>query len=99
MADGRLRPARLNPPRWNCTRPAHGRRPHGKVTDVSAACKSEHAEGLNDFIVMAKRATYAAGRYLDTNAGDLGRFTGEQWIEHEGRRVYELRHFGGLIRY
>ena len=60
MADGRLRPARLSPPRWNCTRSAKGRRPDSKVTGVSAACKSEHMEGLNDFIVMAKRATYAA---------------------------------------
>ena len=63
---------------------------------VQSALTRLYAEGrfLGGFV-----ADVGEYRYLDTNAGDVGRFTGEEWIEHEGRRVYELRYFGGLIRY
>lgn len=54
---------------------------------------------------------YAAGRFLggwenqledliyhDTSEGDLAHFTGYEWIEKEGEKVYELFYHGGLIR-
>ena len=37
-------------------------------------------------------------KYHDTSAGDLTRFTGYEWIEKEGVKVYELHYHGGLIR-
>ena len=36
--------------------------------------------------------------YVDTSHGDVVRFTGLEWIERDGERVYELRYAGGLIR-
>lgn len=54
---------------------------------------------------------YAAGRFLggwehqlgdliyhDTSEGDLRHFTGYEWIDKEGEKVYELFYHGGLIR-
>jgi hypothetical protein len=37
-------------------------------------------------------------RYVDTNEGDLQLFHGKEWIEREGRIVYELLYHGGLIK-
>jgi hypothetical protein len=37
-------------------------------------------------------------KYNDTNEGDVSNFKGEEWIEREGVRVYELTYHGGLIR-
>ena len=37
-------------------------------------------------------------RYFDTNKGDSAAFMGEEWIERDGTRVYELIYHGGLIR-
>jgi hypothetical protein len=36
--------------------------------------------------------------YIDTNEGNLDTFTGIEWIEREGVRVYELIYHGGLIK-
>jgi len=36
--------------------------------------------------------------YFDTNEGNLETFTGKEWIERDGARVYELIHHGGLIK-
>jgi hypothetical protein len=43
---------------------------------------------------------YADGRdvYFDTNEGDVTSFTGKEWIERDGVRVYELVYHGGLIK-
>ena len=54
---------------------------------------------------------YAAGRFLggwehqledliyhDTSEGDLAHFTGYEWIEKGGEKVYELFYHGGFIR-
>ncbi len=43
---------------------------------------------------------HAGGRdaYFDTNKGDATSFTGLEWIERDGVRVYELVYHGGLIR-
>ena len=38
------------------------------------------------------------GTYTDTNDGDLGAFTGREWIERDGVKVYELVYHGGLIK-
>lgn len=36
--------------------------------------------------------------YFDTNEGDVISFTGKEWIERDGVRVYELIYHGGLIK-
>jgi hypothetical protein len=36
--------------------------------------------------------------YFDTNQGDATSFTGLEWIERDGIRVYELVYHGGLIK-
>jgi hypothetical protein len=36
--------------------------------------------------------------YTDTNAGDVTRFTGTEWITRRGERVYQLAYDGGLVR-
>ena len=63
---------------------------------VQSALTRLYAEGrfLGGFVVDVGEF-----RYVDTNAGPVERFTGEEWIECDGRRVYELRYFGGLLRY
>lgn len=38
------------------------------------------------------------GKYVDTNEGDVTSFTGYEWIEHTGVKVYELRYHGGLVK-
>jgi hypothetical protein len=35
--------------------------------------------------------------YYDTSTGDLTRFTGQEWIEKAGEKVYKLVYHGGLI--
>jgi Domain of unknown function (DUF5680) len=63
---------------------------------VQSALTSLYAEGrfLGGFV-----ADVGEYRYVDTNAGDVERFSGEEWIERGGRRVYELRYFGGLVKF
>ena len=43
---------------------------------------------------------HAEGQYVyfDTNTGDAISFTGMEWIERNGERVYELVYHGGLIK-
>ena len=36
--------------------------------------------------------------YFDTNQGEFDRFSGQEWIERDGLRAYELVYHGGLIR-
>ena len=38
-------------------------------------------------------------RYVDTNTGNVSRFTGREWIESHDERLYTLHYFGGDIRY
>ena len=44
--------------------------------------------------------TYTVGEdvYTDTNAGDVTRFTGTEWITRRGERLYQLAYDGGLVR-
>ena len=43
---------------------------------------------------------YTDGRdtYHDNNEGDVTSFTGKEWIDRDGVRVYELVYHGGLIK-
>ena len=36
--------------------------------------------------------------YFDTNEGEFSRFTGREWIQHNGIKTYELVYHGGLIK-
>jgi hypothetical protein len=36
--------------------------------------------------------------YIDTNEGDVSFFTGREWIEQRGVKVYELLYHGGTIK-
>ena len=36
--------------------------------------------------------------YIDTSQGDVSRFSGREWIERDGVKVYELVYHGGLIK-
>jgi hypothetical protein len=36
--------------------------------------------------------------YIDTKEGDVSFFTGREWIERRGVKVYELLYHGGLIK-
>ena len=36
--------------------------------------------------------------YYDTSEGDLTHFTGYEWIEKDGEKVYELFYHGGMIQ-
>jgi hypothetical protein len=36
--------------------------------------------------------------YIDTNEGDVSFFTGREWIERRGVKVYELLYHWGLIK-
>ena len=36
--------------------------------------------------------------YFDTSVGGFDRFTGREWIEHDGIKAYELVYHGGLVR-
>ncbi|HEY4722324.1 MAG TPA: DUF5680 domain-containing protein [Anaerolineae bacterium] len=37
-------------------------------------------------------------KYIDTSEGDVLFFQGREWIEREGRRVYELVYHGGVVQ-
>jgi hypothetical protein len=41
--------------------------------------------------------TVAEFSYTDANDGDLQFFTGREWIELKGEKVYQLEYHGGLI--
>ncbi|WP_434358728.1 DUF5680 domain-containing protein [Parasalinivibrio latis] len=38
------------------------------------------------------------GTYFDTNSGQVETFTGYEWIQYEGKKVYDLHYHGGLIK-
>ena len=42
--------------------------------------------------------TEGSDTYHDTNQGDVESFSGKEWIERDGVRVYELVYHGGMIR-
>jgi len=37
-------------------------------------------------------------KYIDSNQGDISRFTGKEWIMFEDKKVYELVYHGGLVK-
>jgi len=36
--------------------------------------------------------------YFDTSEGEFTRFTGREWIQRDGMKVYELVYHGGLVK-
>jgi hypothetical protein len=65
----------------------------GKVIKESLAALYSEGRFLSGF----KHQT-TLGLYIDTNEGDVSNFHGMEWTERGGRRLYELRYHGGLIR-
>jgi len=68
------------------------------------------AAEAGEMIKASLSCLYAEGRFLggwqhqqadltyyDTPTGDLTHFTGREWIEKSGEKVYELVYHGGLI--
>lgn len=79
---------------------------YGYLVDPAAL----DAATAGQVIKRSLTALYAQGRflggwrfdalgyeYVDVTAGDVGRFTGWERIEREGRLLYELRYFGGRV--
>jgi hypothetical protein len=65
----------------------------GKV--IKASLTALYSEGR--FLSGFKHQT-TLGLYIDTNEGDVSNFHGMEWTERGGRRLYELRYHGGLVR-
>ena len=65
----------------------------GKVLKESLSKLYEEGRFLGGF-----RHQTELGLYVDTNEGDLTSFHGLEWTERDGKRLYELRYHGGLIR-
>lgn len=65
----------------------------GKVIKESLTALYSEGRFLSGF----KHQT-TLGLYIDTNEGDVSNFHGMEWTERGGRRLYELRYHGGLIR-
>ncbi|HEY5161263.1 MAG TPA: DUF5680 domain-containing protein [Gaiellaceae bacterium] len=65
----------------------------GKVIKESLTALYSEGRFLSGF----KHQT-TLGLYIDTNEGDVANFHGMEWTERGGKRLYELRYHGGLIR-
>jgi hypothetical protein len=65
----------------------------GKV--IKASLTALYSEGR--FLSGFKHQT-TLGLYIDTNEGDVSNCHGMEWTERGGRRLYELRYHGGLVR-
>jgi hypothetical protein len=65
----------------------------GKVIKESLTALYSEGRFLSGF----KHQT-TLGLYIDTNEGDVSNFHGMEWTERGGRRLYELRYHGGLVR-
>ena len=65
----------------------------GKVIKESLTALYSEGRFLSGF----KHQT-SLGIYIDTNVGDVSNFHGMEWTERGGRRLYELRYHGGLVR-
>lgn len=65
----------------------------GQIIQTSLSRMYEEGRFLGGF----EHAT-PNGTYIDTSEGDVTSFTGREWIEQDGIRVYELVYHGGLIK-
>jgi len=65
----------------------------GRIIQESLSEMYEEGRFLGGF----EHAT-ANGVYVDTSVGDVASFTGREWIERGGVKVYELVYHGGLIK-
>lgn len=91
----------------------HQEEPVWEMNYYGAILKSERISGAEAgaMIKASLSKMYAEGRFLgswlhtkgdlsyhDTSDGDLTHFTGYEWIERDGAKVYELFYHGGLIK-
>ena len=87
--------------------PAWGMNYYGAVLNPQKISPAE----AGAMIKASLSRMYAEGRFLgswqhierdlvyhDTSDGDLSHFTGYEWIEKDGQKVYELFYHGGLIK-
>ena len=65
----------------------------GKMLKKSLSCLYQQNRFLGGFEYTSGNDTY-----FDTNEGDATAFNGQEWIERDGARVYELVYHGGLIK-
>jgi len=87
--------------------PVWGMNYYGSILVAEKITAAEAGAMIKDSLSLM----YATGRFLggwdhtsgklvyhDTSEGDLTHFTGYEWIEKDGEKVYELYYHGGLIR-
>jgi hypothetical protein len=88
-------------------RPVWAMNYYGRILDPGIISAEETGKFLKKSLSKLYRENrflggyeYADGNdiYFDTNEGDVGTFTGMEWIEREGVRVYQLTYHGGLIK-
>lgn len=92
---------------YHQNRPVWGMNYYGVVLDPGKITAAEAGRMIKDSLSKL----YAEGRFLggwtfsqgdlvyhDTSQGDLTHFTGYEWIERAGAKVYELFYHGGLIK-
>jgi hypothetical protein len=65
----------------------------GLVIQESLSAMYQEGRFLGGFHYQTK-----LGDYTDTSQGDFTTFTGTEWIDRNGEKVYELVYHGGLIR-
>ncbi len=65
----------------------------GQIIKTSLSALYREGRFLGGFQHEAHGSTY-----VDTNEGDFTAFTGKEWIEREGEKLYVLVYHGGLIR-
>jgi hypothetical protein len=69
--------------------------PEESGTVIKESLNALYREGR--FLSGFKHQT-TLGLYVDTNVGDVSNFHGMEWTERGGKRLYELRYHGGLIK-
>jgi len=87
--------------------PVWGMNYYGSILKPEMISAAEAGAMIKDSLTRM----YAAGRFLggwehesdhliyhDTSEGDLTHFTGYEWIDVDGDKVYELFYHGGLIQ-
>ena len=65
----------------------------GQVIKASLSVMYQQGRFLGGF-----NLTVGKDVYHDTSRGDTASYSGKEWIERDGERVYELTYHGGLIK-
>lgn len=89
-----------------CDEPVWGMNYYGSILNPDRINAAEAGKMIKESLT----GMYAAGRFLggwehksgqlvyyDSSKGDLSHFSGYEWIEKDGEKVYELFYHGGLI--